>query len=94
MAAKYLGASACNSDFHPVSGTATRRTPSLKLNACVRSATADPQTTGHAISGASDGGACRSDRATIFSSSDPAGSKYQSSFPCVMSPVVSDFLNR
>ena len=78
MAARYRGASICSSDFHLVSGTATRSTPSAKLRARVRSATAEPHTTGHAISGASNGGACRNDRATIFSNSEPVGSKSDS----------------
>src|SRR5579872_884769 len=75
IAARYRGASACSSDFHPVSGTATRSTPSAKLSARVRSATAEPHTTGHAIRGASSGGACRKDLATIFSNSEPADCK-------------------
>src|SRR4029077_6564429 len=61
--------------------TATRSTPSRKLRARVRSATAEPHTTGHAISGAWAGGACRNDRATILSRSDPACSNYDSSSP-------------
>jgi hypothetical protein len=76
IVARYLGASVCNSAFHRGPETSTRNTPSAKLSARVRSATADPQTTGHAISGASAGGACRNDCATIFSSPEPACSKF------------------
>ena len=70
--ARYRGASACNSDFHRWPFTSTRNTPSEKARARVRSATAEPQTTGQAISGASARGASRNDCATIFSRPDPA----------------------
>src|SRR5438477_10447437 len=75
ITARYRGARACNSDFHRVPVTSTHSTPSSKLSARVRSATADPHTTGQAISGASAGGACFNDCATIFSSPEPACSK-------------------
>jgi hypothetical protein len=59
----------------------------------VRSATADPQTTGHAMSGPSSRGANRKDCATIFSNPDPARSK---SFPrlirhCIQPDRTTDF---
>ena len=72
MTARYRGASVCNSSFHPLSATATESTPSAKRRACVRSATTDPHTIGHAIKGASAGGACRKERATILSNINPA----------------------
>src|SRR5581483_10428049 len=81
MELRYRGARPCSSDFQPASGTATRKIPSLKLRARVRSATAEPQTTGQAIKGAWVGGACRSDCATILSSSDPARSTSTPSSP-------------
>jgi hypothetical protein len=56
IAATYRGASAVNSRCHPLSATSTRRTPSEKLNARVRSATALPQATVHASSALSSAG--------------------------------------
>ena len=55
-------------------GYLLKKTPPAKLAARVRSATADPQTSGHAISGASVSGIRRSESARIFSSPAPAGS--------------------
>ena len=75
--ARYRGARSCSSAFQRWPATSTRKTPSSKRSARVRSATADPQTTGHAKSGPSAGGASRKDFATIFSSPDPADSKLQ-----------------
>jgi len=55
--AKYLGARLANSRRHPASATSTRRMPSEKLSARVRSATALPHATGHASNGLSSTGA-------------------------------------
>jgi hypothetical protein len=79
ITAKYRGARACSSDFQRCPETSTRNTPSSKLKARVRSATAEPQTTGQAMSGASARGASRNDCATIFSKPEPACSKCSSS---------------
>jgi hypothetical protein len=67
IVATYRGASAINSRCHPLSATSTRRMPSAKLTARVRSATALPQATGHASSALSSAGAPRRDFATIDS---------------------------
>ena len=62
--ATYRGASACNSRFHPVSATSTRKMPAANVTARVRSATAEPHTNGQADTGASFRGTRRMDPAT------------------------------
>jgi hypothetical protein len=73
--ATYRAASACSSRFHPASGTSTFNTASANSTARVRSATADPQTKGHASIGASPGATRRKEFTTIFSNPEPACSK-------------------
>ena len=52
ITARYCGARRCNSVRHPVSGTSTFKVPAENSSARVRSATVDPQVSGHASSGA------------------------------------------
>jgi hypothetical protein len=57
--ATYRGARCCSSARQAESGTSTFSTPRENSSARVRAATADPQTTGHASSGACPAGAFR-----------------------------------
>jgi hypothetical protein len=82
MAAIYRGARFCISRFHPASGTATLKTEFAKCTARVRSATAEPQTNGHARSGVSLRGVRRNEPATNLSSSGPACCNVRSTILC------------
>jgi hypothetical protein len=79
--AKYRGARLTSSRRHPASATSTRRIPSEKLTACVRSATALPQVTCHASKALSSGGARCSASAIIDSRA--ADARFNGSLPAV-----------
>jgi hypothetical protein len=72
ITATYRGARWASSRRHPPSATSTRRMPSEKLNARVRSATALPHATGHASKALSFAGARWRALATMVSSSAEA----------------------